>query len=77
MITDGVRTIYKKTLRVGNDLEISSEINIGGNVWEDGVNGKESKADGLNNSDNLNSLHWSMLSLAGFAFAFLSELTFL
>lgn len=52
-VVDALRTIYEQEIILATDVEIDTDINIGGHVWEDGVSGKESRADGLSNTGSV------------------------
>ena len=47
MCADAVRTLYEQKLRIPDDIPIQLYMNLGGYVWEDILQGKESLADGL------------------------------
>ena len=51
---DAIRSIYVQELELGKDDTkiIPITMDLGGNVWEDGLEGKESSADGKNNTGN-------------------------
>lgn len=50
---DAIRSIYVQELELGKDGKIIPiTMDLGGNVWEDGLEGKESLADGKNNTGN-------------------------
>lgn len=50
---DAIRSIYVQELELGKDGKIIPiTMDLGGNVWEDGLEGKESVADGKNNTGN-------------------------
>lgn len=53
MAADAIRSIYEQEIEIGKDgniIKISTTMDLGGHVWEDGVATKESKADGVSNT---------------------------
>ena len=54
MAADAIRTLYKQELIIGTGSGYGLSINLGGNVWEDTVATKESKADGVMNTTGEN-----------------------
>lgn len=51
MAADAIRSIYEQELEIGKDkITISTTMDLGGHVWEDGVATKETKADGVSNT---------------------------
>ena len=56
-VMDAIRSIYEQEIIIGTDgniIKLNTSMDLGGHVWEDGVATKETKADGVSNTDGEN-----------------------
>ena len=55
-VMDAIRSIYEQEVEIGkgNRIVLNTSMDLGGHVWEDGVATKETKADGVSNTQGDN-----------------------
>ena len=55
-VVDAIRSVYEQEIEIGKQggIKIATSMDLGGHVWEDGVATKETKADGVSNTQGDN-----------------------